>query len=222
MKHVVCYGDSNTWGWDAATEGRHPWPVRWTGVLQERLGSGVRVHEEGLNGRTTMHPVPDEPARDGLASLPMLLETHTPIDVLVIALGVNDLFVPGLTARWAARGIAALAEAALASGAGPMTGPPGLLAVIPPPIRHPLRADWDADAPGARAASIGLAAAVVEALAPLDVPWLDLDGIADVDPLDGLHFDAAAHAAIGVAVAEAVRPLLYGSGHRAGGLHPEP
>jgi lysophospholipase L1-like esterase len=191
-------------------------------VLQARLGSDVRVHEEGLNGRTTMHPVPDQPSRDGLASLPTVLETHAPLDVLVIALGVNDLFLPGLTARWAARGIARLAEAALASGAGPSDDAPAMLAVIPPPIRHPLRADWEADAPGARAASSELAAAVAQALAPLGVPWLDLDGVADVDPRDGLHFDATAHAAIGAAVAEAVRPLLNGSGHRARGLHPEP
>jgi lysophospholipase L1-like esterase len=208
VKHVLCYGDSNTWGWDAATLGRHPWDVRWTGVAQRALGDAVRLHEEGLNGRTTMHPVPDQPSRDGLATLPMILETHAPVDVVVVALGVNDLFLPGLSARWAARGVAALAETISTSAAGPGGAAPASFVVIPPPIRHPLRADWEADAPGARAESARVAAAVADALAPLGARWLDLDGVADVDPLDGLHFDAAAHAAIGAAVAAALRPLL--------------
>ena len=60
MKRILCYGDSNTWGYDpveTGTEGsaaaRFPEDVRWTGVLQRQLGPGYRVLEEGLNGRTT-------------------------------------------------------------------------------------------------------------------------------------------------------------------------
>ena len=38
MRTLLCYGDSNTWGYDPSTRGRYPPHVRWTGVLATRLG----------------------------------------------------------------------------------------------------------------------------------------------------------------------------------------
>ena len=37
MKTVVCFGDSNTWGFDPETKERFPLDVRWTGVLAKRV-----------------------------------------------------------------------------------------------------------------------------------------------------------------------------------------
>ena len=54
MKRIVCYGDSNTWGYTPGTGARYPEDVRWTGRLQRALGPGYAVVEEGLNGRTTI------------------------------------------------------------------------------------------------------------------------------------------------------------------------
>ena len=53
MKRVLCYGDSNTWGYDPGTGKRYAPDVRWTGVLANRLGPDYQVLEEGLNGRAT-------------------------------------------------------------------------------------------------------------------------------------------------------------------------
>ncbi len=60
MKTVVCYGDSNTWGYDPHTKTRFPSDVRWTGVLRQELGVDYLVIEEGLNGRTTVWDDPIE------------------------------------------------------------------------------------------------------------------------------------------------------------------
>src|SRR5512135_783272 len=60
MKTVLCYGDSNTWGYDPATQQRFPRDVRWTGVLRDSLGPDYLVIEEGLNGRTTVWSDPIE------------------------------------------------------------------------------------------------------------------------------------------------------------------
>ena len=50
---VLCYGDSNTWGYIPGTEmQRYSAHVRWPGVLSKLLGNEYRVQEEGLNGRT--------------------------------------------------------------------------------------------------------------------------------------------------------------------------
>ena len=47
MYRILCYGDSNTWGYNAETGDRFPEDVRWTGVLQGLLGPAVRILEEG-------------------------------------------------------------------------------------------------------------------------------------------------------------------------------
>lgn len=43
MYRILCYGDSNTWGYNAETGDRFPDNVRWTGVLQNLLGPAFRV-----------------------------------------------------------------------------------------------------------------------------------------------------------------------------------
>lgn len=91
MKTIVCYGDSNTWGYDPVTMDRLPITQRWTGVLAQELGAGYRVIEEGLNGRTTVWDDPIEGYKNGKEYLIPCLETHRPIDLITILLGTNDL-----------------------------------------------------------------------------------------------------------------------------------
>lgn len=79
MKQILCFGDSNTWGYDGESRERLPWGVRWTSLLQEKLNKEkYRVIEEGLCGRK------------GTALLPTLLETHAQVDVITLMLGTND------------------------------------------------------------------------------------------------------------------------------------
>ena len=134
MTAVLCYGDSNTWGYEASTTERLGRWDRWPGVLQRALGDDVDVIEEGQNGRTTVFDVPFEADRNGLTHLPVALQTHHPIDLVVIDLGTNDLFLPGVNAYHVAHGAMKLAEVALASGAGPAGGAPRVLVLVPPPF----------------------------------------------------------------------------------------
>jgi len=91
MKTILCYGDSNTWGYPPGGMGRHTWDVRWPGVLQKQLGSDYRIVEEGLGGRTTCFDDPLSPNRNGLEYFPVALESHSPIEFLIIMLGTNDV-----------------------------------------------------------------------------------------------------------------------------------
>ena len=88
---VLCFGDSNTWGYIPISEQRYPANVRWTGLLQKKLGNDFWVIEEGLNGRTTNMDDPEKPGKNGLAYLRPCLETHNPIDLVILMLGTNDL-----------------------------------------------------------------------------------------------------------------------------------
>lgn len=91
MKQLLCFGDSNTWGLIPKTNERYSWGERWTSILQEKLyDKDVRVLEEGLCGRTTVFDDAYRKNRNGLKSLPEILETSYPIDSAVIMLGTND------------------------------------------------------------------------------------------------------------------------------------
>ena len=91
MKQILCFGDSNTWGLIPATRERYPWGVRWTSILQEKTKKDdVRIIEEGLCGRTTVFEDELRTGRKGTAVLPMILESHSPLDEVIIMLGTND------------------------------------------------------------------------------------------------------------------------------------
>lgn len=91
MKQILCFGDSNTYGLIPGTSDRYPWDVRWTGLLGERVAHrGYRVIEEGLCGRTTVFDDPLRDGRRGTELLSVLLETHRPVDTVVLMLGTND------------------------------------------------------------------------------------------------------------------------------------
>jgi len=87
---VLCFGDSNTWGYQPLSEMRYPVDVRWTGLLQSLLGDDYSVIEEGLNGRTTNIDDPDFPGRNGLMYFFPCIKTHNPIDIIILMLGTND------------------------------------------------------------------------------------------------------------------------------------
>jgi lysophospholipase L1-like esterase len=91
MKRILCYGDSNTWGYAPVSTIRFNENTRWTGVLQHTLGNKYQIIEEGLNGRTTVHNDKNRPCRSGADLLPVLMESHAPLDIVVIMLGTNDL-----------------------------------------------------------------------------------------------------------------------------------
>ena len=54
MKQILCFGDSNTYGYKPDKSGRFSCGVRWTSILAEKFGRDVNVIEEGLCGRTTI------------------------------------------------------------------------------------------------------------------------------------------------------------------------
>ena len=75
MKNILCYGDSNTFGF-TLHGGRHPYDVRWTGRLQLALGPAYRVIEEGCGGRTTVFEDPIDLGRNGRIDRGATLHQH--------------------------------------------------------------------------------------------------------------------------------------------------
>lgn len=120
MKQILCFGDSNTYGLIPKSDERYPWKVRWTGILNEKLGlESYRVIEEGLRGRTTIFEDPLRKARCGIQMLPAILETNVPIDIVVIMLGTNDCkTIYGATAEVIGKGIVSIIDQVRTTSAG--------------------------------------------------------------------------------------------------------
>lgn len=97
MKRILCYGDSNTYGFDGrkmaetGTFTRYDESIRWTCLLERILGDGYRISDEGMGGRTTVFDDPLEYGRCGIAMLDTAFKSHEPVDLVMVMLGTNDL-----------------------------------------------------------------------------------------------------------------------------------
>ncbi|MEW5959807.1 MAG: SGNH/GDSL hydrolase family protein [Chloroflexota bacterium] len=207
MKTILCYGDSNTWGFDPATGERFGRHERWPGVLREALGASYQVIEEGLCGRTTVWDDPIEGDRNGKTYLRPCLESHQPLDLVIILLGTNDLKLRfSVSAYDIACSAGALVDIVHKSETGPGGGAPRVLLLAPPPL-----ATLSAYAEmfeGAAAKSTRLAGRYRAVAQEYGCEFLDTGSIILSSDLDGIHFEAAEHRKLGLAVAEVVRQLL--------------
>jgi lysophospholipase L1-like esterase len=204
MKTVLCYGDSNTWGavpmanWE---DRRLYAPAeRWTGVMQAELGLDWQVIAEGLPGRTSAIEDPVEGAHlSGLAHFRPCLESHRPIDLLVLMLGTNDFKRRlNLEAEDVAIGIGRLFEELRVLDRFGDQRPPVVL-IAPPPIE--VVGIFETMYAGAGAKSRALAPWLQTLAAANGALFLDAGEIIASSPIDGIHLDAAAHAALGRAAA---------------------
>jgi len=136
MITLLCYGDSNTWGSTPGTGERYARDVRWPCVLQIELGSEFLVIEEGLSGRTTVWDDPIEGHKNGRTYLLPCLQSHQPLDLVILMLGTNDLKLRfSVSARDIAKGIGVLLKDIQHSGAGLNGTAPPVLLIAPPPLK---------------------------------------------------------------------------------------
>ena len=213
MNTVLCFGDSNTWG--AATEprpdGRYGYDERWPGVMRRALGSGWTVVEEGLSGRTTVHPDPIEGAwLSGAAYLPPCLKSHRPLDAIVLMLGTNDLKARfSVPAGDIAASVGKLLATVATAEAGRNGGVPAMLVVCPPPIldRYGTRRDFVGMFAGGHEKSLLLPPLYAAIAAEYGAAFLDAGTLIRSSEYDGIHLDPDAHDVLGRALANRVRAL---------------
>ena len=92
-KSILCYGDSNTFGYRPMDSQRYPYGIRWTSLLAENLGEDFRVIEAGLNSRTTVIDDDLEKDRNGWKCIDVVMEMNWPLDLVILMLGTNDMKV---------------------------------------------------------------------------------------------------------------------------------
>lgn len=205
MKTVLAFGDSLTWGACPRTAGRHPRNARWPTAMAEGMPN-IEVITEGLRGRSTVYPRPSASSemRADLV-LPALLHSHAPLDLVVILLGLNDLYenIPNYMIR---NGLQRLVEIVKHHPYRlPDFRPPQVLLVAPPLVS--LGANQDLDA-GKLEQSKTLAAYVAEAATAGGARFFDASQLVRASPLDGFHLEAEDSRALGLAMRAPVARLL--------------
>jgi len=209
MYTVLCYGDSNTYGRDPVTKKRLARHIRWPGVLRHELGNDYYVIEEGLNGRTTVwdDPVRGNAKRNGSKYLVPCLESHSPIDLVIIMLGTNDLKARySVTPYDIAQSLGSLIEIILKSGCGIDDGPPQILILAPPPLGT--LKEWAETFSGGVEKSRKLAGYYRSIADQYNCNFFDTSTVIQCSPVDGLHFDPEEHKSLGKAIAEEVKRIL--------------
>lgn len=203
MKQIVCFGDSNTYGYIPGQGGRFDEQTRWTALLAQKLASkGYEVIEQGCNGRTTVFDDPKSPERNGSKVLERLFKTLPQPSHMIIMLGTNDckrqfhadaaditegmaLLVSMIHLYWVDTEIWLLSPAPLAEGA----------------VEEANGAQFSAE--GIRH-SHELAAHYRELARTHNCHFLCVGDLVSVDPSDGVHLNAASHRKL----AEALEGLL--------------
>ncbi|MBQ8508260.1 MAG: arylesterase [Clostridia bacterium] len=218
MKTIVCYGDSNTWGHrsyrvkqtDPALM-RFPWGVRWTSLLQNKLGPDYRVEECGLNGRTTMFDDPLAEDRNGLASINVTLQMHYPLDMVIIMLGTNDVkeFF-GMPPYVIARGAGRIIEKIQQGTYGPDGGVPEILLVAPLKLHPATMESWLADefGPSSLDKDAQLGMHYEKIAKDMGVHFMNAAEFVEADSGDGVHMNEAGHATMAEKMYAQVKKIL--------------
>jgi lysophospholipase L1-like esterase len=207
MKTILCFGDSNTWGYNPHDEQRYSMEDRWPGVMRKSLGAGYWVIEEGLNGRTTVFDDPLEGYRNGLPYLVPCLESHRPLDLVILMLGTNDFKVRfSATAYDVARGLERLIKIILASGAGPDGSAPPILIVAPAPFEKLTEKAEPFE--GAEEKSRRLASYYRGLAETYGLEFLDAGEIIQSSTIDGFHLEVSEHHKLGRGMSDRVRKIL--------------
>jgi lysophospholipase L1-like esterase len=213
MKMIVCFGDSNTWGaiplqgpkYDILR--RLKMEQRWPGIMRNMLGAEYWVIEEGLCGRTTVCEDPVDEYKCGKSYIVPCIQSHCPVDLIIIMLGTNDLKKRfSLPACDIARGVGVLVDMVRKINYPSGCQMPRVLLIAPPPIMEVGR--FKPSFAGGAEKSLELATYYADIAETFGCYFMDAGKIIHSSPDDGIHFDDGEHAKFGKAVAEKVREIL--------------
>lgn len=207
-KRIVCFGDSNTWGYNPYTDGRFSEDIRWTCILQKELGHNYTVLEEGLCGRTTVFSDPLNENMSGFEYIYTALMTCNPVDILIVMLGTNDTKQRfNATAKNITDGLIRLINKAKTIPA--WTGKPNIIIISPVPIDKDCYTAIFAGEMGSECSekSYALSKLYKQAAKDLNCGFIDAKDYAKVNTMDYMHIDENGHINLGKAVAKYILDL---------------
>ena len=210
MKYILCYGDSNTWGYIPGSGGRYDYNVRWTGIVGQLLGSEYHIYENALNGRTTVFEDPIEEGRNGKMNFDTTLISNAPLDLVVLMLGVNDTKIRFHQETWdIGWGIDLLLSYIEKSAAGRDGRTPEILLISPVLLNE----EWGKSLHGTVFDSTSVEkmkkmADVFEIIAKRHSCHFMNAAMYAKASGDGVHMNEEAHKQLGIAIAKKIQTIL--------------
>lgn len=208
---VLCFGDSNTWGQKPDKSDRYTPDVRWPGRLQQLLGDSHYIVEEGLGSRTTDLEYAKKPGRNGKSYLQPCLESHSPLDIVIIMLGTNDLKIEfDRSSREIADALAGLVDLTRTTAKNPDGNPPHIILISPIVINDtaPRFAEFYTGYYDEQSAtkSKELGEIIAEVAETNDCHFIDAASVAKAGE-DGIHFNEPSHPALAEVIAQEIRKI---------------
>lgn len=213
-KRIMIFGDSNTWGWNPCNDLVSPlqrWDdeTRWAGVLQKELGDGYLVIPEGLNGRTSVWDDPIEEYRCGKDQIIPCLDSHAPLDLVIIMVGTNDLKRRyTVSAQDISNGVGIIVDKTLHQAGAFGAGGPKVLLICPPPLGSIENGVFADMFEGNVEKSKKLPKFFEGVAKTYGVEYFDAGTVIKSSQEDGLHLQASQHAVLGQEVAKIVKKIL--------------
>ncbi|NQZ90427.1 MAG: SGNH/GDSL hydrolase family protein [Colwellia sp.] len=191
MRNVLCFGDSNTWGYVPGTGKRYDEEVRWPALTQLLLNNEFTLYEAGLSGRTINSDDASRDFRNGAKQLNLYLESCRPLDLVIIMLGTNDLKASlTLSIEDIKERAKALCLQVLNFDYAPYDKPEILL-VAPAPFVDSVNIDDEFSQSIVR--SKQLAPAYFQLAQDLKLLFLDAGRVIKSSMIDGIHWDEKEH-----------------------------
>lgn len=210
VKSILCYGDSNTYGLKSDLVSRYTKDERWTGILQKRLGEDYYIIEEGLGGRTTVWDDPIEEYKNGKTYLIPCLDSHKPLDLIILMLGTNDLKCRFSVSPFdIASSVENLVKTILKSDAGIEFSVPQILLVPPVPIKSVGRTnDIDQMIPDMERRSKALIPYYKEIADKYNIYYMNPEGKVEINNIDGIHYSLKGHEQMALLMEEKIKQIL--------------
>ncbi len=214
MKKILCYGDSNVWGFvpgsynlETKLAQRYSKNLLWTTILQKKLGDEYEIFVDGINGRTTdLDEInPGRAFRNGFTHLGFTLEIHYPIDLIILWLGTNDLKKQfNRSSLEIKNSLHKLVTLISSSMAGQNAHAPKILIICPPPIIENLHPEFNDNAINK---SKELSKFYYELSLEMHCDFLDAGIYIRPSLIDGIHLDSDSCSIIGNKIAEKVKQI---------------
>lgn len=196
LKKILCFGDSNTYGYIPNNGARYDKNTRWTGVLSLLSHGKFEIIENGCNNRTAFAANPAGKIFTGYEILPELLTDD--FDAVVLAIGINDTqFLYNLSSIEIASGVEKLINIVK------VKSPQAKILLVAPSILT------DDVLNGNFACLFDRTSIEKSRQLPLlykkiaekqNIKFLDLNSVAKTSSLDGLHYAPEQHLKIAQAI----------------------
>lgn len=204
MKKILCYGDSNTFGYNPVDNSRFDENTRWTALLQKNLGSDYEIIEDGVCDRNCIADNDKGFLYSAQRHFPKMITKTKDVDLLILAIGTNDLqFKYNLTVHQFENGLEKLIVTAKNNVKR--------IILIPPVVLNEniLEGFFNFQFDSTSIAKSKKVGKIYKKLSNIySLNYFDLNDFVKPSNVDGLHYDSEGHQIISIILGDYIKGIF--------------